>query len=195
MKKFISMWFWVGVSFLMTQNVFAITSTKVFSKHLNPIFIETGTYKGEGVTKALQAGYIEVYSIELDPTLYQQCKAKFQHNPNVHLYLGNSRLILEQILPHIQQNATFWLDAHYSAGNTAMGDTNTPILDELEVIAKHPIHTHTIMIDDVRLFGTAEFDFISLEDIIEALLKINPEYTIFFEDGYIANDVLVAKIL
>ena len=41
------------------------------------IFIETGTYKGDGVQKALQNGYKQVYSIELDDTLYNLCNNHF----------------------------------------------------------------------------------------------------------------------
>lgn len=172
----------------------ADTSMEVFRKHLNPIFIESGTTLGAGVTKALDAGFPEVYSIELSPQYYLKCLGKFQFDPRVHLYLGNSAEVLKKILPSIDQRATFWLDGHFCGGDSAIGATHTPILDELKAIASHHIKTHTIMIDDVRLFGKPEFDFIEIDEVIELLLRINPEYHISFEDGYIANDVLVAEI-
>lgn len=186
---------WLCVSFLLFQTLEGTTTAEVFRKHLNPIFIETGTFRGEGLDKALQAGFPEVYSIELDVTLYQQCRRKFASRRNVHLFQGDSSSKLALILPHIDEQITFWLDAHFSSGVTAMGTTHTPIIDELHVIANHSIKTHTIMIDDVRLFGTAEFDFVSLEEIVDEILKINPKYSIFFEDGHVQNDVLVAKVL
>lgn len=182
---------WLSV--ILCAQGMADTSVGVFQKHLNPIFIETGSYHGSGIQKALKASFKEVYSIELSPNLYDFCRKLFEGNPQVHLYLGDSSNALENILSVIDQQATFWLDAHYSGGITATSGS-LPLLNELKVIAQHPIKTHTILIDDVRLFGTSEFDFINLEEIKDALKEINPNYIFYFEDGYIANDILVAEI-
>lgn len=181
------------LSLILCGQGMADTSVEVFQKHLNPVFIETGSYLGSGIQKALQAGFKEVYSIELSPSLYDHCCKLFEGNPQVHLYLGDSSIELENIISVIDQQATFWLDAHYSGGITATSG-NSPILTELKVIAQHPIKTHTILIDDVRLFGTSESDFIKLEEIINAIKEINPNYIFYFENGYIPNDVLVAEI-
>lgn len=173
----------------------AITTSDVFQKHLNPVFIESGSFYGNGISMALQAGFKEVYSIELAPHLYEKCCQRFHGNPHVHLYLGDSSIVLKNVLDQLHERATFWLDGHYSCGETAMGKTNTPILQELALIAEHPIKNHTILIDDVRQFGKAEFDFIDLNAIEKAIKEINPLYKIHFENGYVSNDVLVAEIL
>lgn len=185
----------IWLFFFCVQNLFSYTSTEVFQKHLNPIFIETGSADGSGIQKALAAGFSEIYSIELLPNWYEHCCLIFENQPNVHLFLGNSTTGLKKILSKVKKRATFWLDAHFCGQNSAIGDTHSPILEELQAISTHPIKDHTILIDDVRLFGQPEFDFISLEEVISALRKINPNYQIFFEDGFIKNDVLVAKIL
>ena len=75
-----------------------------------------------------------------------------------------------------------------------MGKTNSPILQELDQIKKHHIKSHTILIDDVRLFGTHEFDYVTLDQIIDKILEINPSYKISFVPGYVNNDILVAQI-
>lgn len=174
----------------------AITTCEVFAKYPNAYFIETGTSWGNGVQMALDAGFDEIYSIELNPLSYEICRNRFDSDIRVTLIEGDSAYILPVLLPYIHVPMTFWLDGHYSPGNiSSKGDTNTPILAELEAIGQHPIKTHTILIDDVRLFGTQEFDHISLDDIIQKILEINPNYTFFFEDGYVPNDVLVAKVL
>lgn len=72
--------------------------------------------------------------------------------------------------------------------------TYSPVLQELEQIKKHPIKNHTILIDDVRLFGTIEFDYVTLDQIIDKVLEINPNYNISFVPGYVQNDILVAQI-
>lgn len=172
----------------------AVTSTEVFKRHANPVFIETGSYVGEGIDHALEAGFSEIYSIELSPYYHHFCCRKFFQYPNVRLIFGDSSVVLKVVLSNLQRRATFWLDGHYSAGNTALGNTHTPILQELAQIANHPIKTHTILIDDVRLFGTVEFDFIELHEIIDTIKQINANYHISFEDGYVPNDVLVAEV-
>jgi hypothetical protein len=37
--------------------------------HLNPVFIETGLYRGGGVRHALAAKFPKIYSIEYEPSL------------------------------------------------------------------------------------------------------------------------------
>lgn len=177
------------------QNIYSITTADVFRSHPNRIFVESGSYRGDGIQNALDAGFEEVYSVELAPHLYECCSKRFEGNPHVHLYLGDSSVLLESILSVINEPVTFWLDGHYSWGDTAKGNSNTPILQELAIIAEHPIKTHSILIDDVRQFGAMEFDYISHDTIVEALMKINPNYTLYYQDGYQKNDVLVAEIL
>jgi hypothetical protein len=182
--------------FSTTQSVFSYTSSEVFHHHLKRVFVETGSYQGDGIQNALDAGFEEIYSIELSPRWFNYCTDRFQNNPHVHLYLGDSSTVLRMVLEEIDEPATFWLDGHCSLGNplTAKGDRNSPILEELDLIGNHGIKTHTLLIDDVRLFGSDEFDYVDKNEIIEAVKKINPDYRIYYEDGYVRNDVLVAEI-
>jgi hypothetical protein len=177
-----------------SQPAFAITTSEVFRSHPNRIFIESGSYRGDGIQNALDAGFEEIYSIELSPHLYHHCCKRFAGNKRVHLYFGDSSNVLSNILDEIDEPVTFWLDGHYSWGDTAKGNSNTPILNELAAIAEHHINTHTILIDDVRQFGAMEFDFIDENTILRMLLQINPDYRIYYQDGYQKNDVLVAEI-
>lgn len=167
------------------------TTTAVFAKYPNTYFIETGSYHGDGIKMALDAGFSHIYSIEIAPRYIDYCKSRFSNHPNVTLLLGDSTYVLPELLKQIDAPATFWLDGHYSWG-TARGDLNSPILQELEAIREHPIKTHTILIDDIRLLGTIDFDFLELDDILDKLLEINPDYKIHFENGVVPNDVLVA---
>lgn len=177
--------------------LFSDTSTEIFHKYLNRIFVETGSNNGNGIAKALDAGFQEIYSIELSKDLYETCTKRFVGHTNVHLYQGDSAKDLKKILSNINDEATFWLDSHYSGfyNSSAIGDINNPILEELAQIAEHHIKTHTLLIDDVRLFGTFIFDFIELDEVIDFIKTINPNYTFSYENGYEANDVLVAKIM
>jgi len=156
------------------------------------IFIETGTSVGGGVLMALLSGFQEVHSMEIVEEKYEIAKEMVgRKTKGVHLYLGDSSELLPNILAEIKEPVLFWLDAHSSEEKATV---KWPILNELSIIAAHPIKTHTILIDDVRCFGSSDFDEITLAQIKEILLQINPMYEITFEPGYIDADVLVAKI-
>ncbi len=167
---------------------------ELFAKYPNRYFIESGSYAGDGIQMALNAGFSTIFSIELSPHYYKRCCHRFNSYPNVKLYQGDSGHILSTVLQQIDAPATFWLDGHYSSGDTAKGMTNSPILAELEAIGAHPIKTHTLLIDDIRQCGSVEFDFVELDMIVQKILKINPNYTISFEDGFVPKDVLVAQV-
>jgi hypothetical protein len=164
-------------------------------KYWNPIFIETGTYYGDSVKAALSARFKKIYSIELNDKLYKDCKDKFKKEINegrVKILLGDSSICLPMILKEINQRATFWLDAHYSSGNTERGSVDVPLMMELGAISKHDIKNHTILIDDVRLFGSKgseDWSNVSLNSVIKTLKEINPCYAISYEKGFCKNDV------
>ena len=177
-----------------------MASTKeIFQKYPNPIFIETGSYQGDGIQLALDAGFKTIYSIELGQDLYSHCIERFNGVANVHLLQGDSGIVLSGLLENIKEPATFWLDGHFSGGITAMGSINSPLLEELEAIKNHPIKNHIIMIDDLRGWYKDTYGFDTL-DLMKKIKEINPNYTFILEDGYDYNleivysdDILVAK--
>lgn len=109
----------VALSLLITHSLFGITTSEVFKCHQKRIFVESGSYRGDGIQNALDAGFEEIYSIELAPHLHEVCAKRFADNPHVHLYLGDSSVVLKTILDEIYEPVTFWLDGHYSWGDTA----------------------------------------------------------------------------
>lgn len=167
---------------------------QTFKKYSNPVFVETGTYVGDGVQMALDAGFSSVYSIELSPQLYTRARQRFIDNPHVKIFQGDFETMLFHVIKDIHQPITFWLDGHYSGGPTTHGAKNTAVLEELEQIKRHPIKTHTILIDDMRCCETWWFDGISKQQIIDKVKEINPNYEISYEDGFAPNDILVAQI-
>lgn len=197
-QKLLSKFAIIGLLVIVLASDFlaADTSLQIFKKYPNPILIETGSFKGDGIQKALDAGFQKVYSIELSTYYYKHCKKRFASNEKVEVLLGDSSIVLDELLQTIDQPVTFWLDGHWSdVKNAAQGEKKCPILSELEIISKHHLKTHTILIDDIRLFGTSHFDFISLDTVIENVLSINPKYEIKFEEGCQPEDVLVAYVI
>lgn len=178
----------------LTTTCFANSQPYTFLLHPNRVFIETGSSVGEGIQRALLSGFQEIHSIELSPKHFFVCTERFRCNPIVNLHFGDSGKDLFDIIKNINEPITFWLDGHYQGGETARGETMSPILKELHQIKRHHIKTHTLLIDDVRLFGTYEFDYTTRQMIIDAIYAINPNYTISYEDGFVKNDILVAEV-
>ena len=162
---------------------------------MNDNFIETGTCEGDGVAIALDCGFKNIYSIEIDPNLYAQCKKRFEGKNNVHLYMGDSMEFLPQILSQIGSLSTFWLDAHMNDVSTYAGKFRCPILQEIDLILNSNIK-HTLLIDDRRLFvgnGISHWDNVKESEILALIKSKNSNLTISYEDGCVKDDVLVVK--
>lgn len=164
-----------------------MSATKgLFGKYLKRVFIETGSNYGDGIQQALDEGYEIIYSIEIDSGRWDHCNKRFKENKNIYLLLGDTVNILNVLLRYIDEPVTFWLDAH-------KGNGKSPLLQELEIIRKHDIKTHTLLIDDLRDWKREKCGF-NTEILKKRILKINPDYKFILEDGFIPNDVLVAKV-
>jgi hypothetical protein len=170
-----------------------------FTKFRNSVLVETGTYKGDGVQAALNAGFERVISFEVVESLYQEAQLRFKDDARVQLVHGSSARLLYENIRTITEPITFWLDGHYSTGVTGYDpDYICPLLQELEQIKRHGSH-HTILIDDRRLFhriqgAPIEHAFgIDEWEIRAKLLEINPQYKLSYEDGHVPNDIIVAQ--
>ena len=146
-------------------------------------FVETGTYLGDMVNVA-KGRFSRVYSIELSSELAANAQRRFATDKNVTILAGDSSELLPSILAEINTPCLFWLDGHFSGGNTARGNSDYPILGELTHIAGHSISGHVILIDDARLF-TGEESVPSRAQIYTALTIINRLYVIKTEDDII----------
>jgi hypothetical protein len=172
-------------------------SVDLFKRHPNTVLVETGTYLGDGVKAALAAGFAIIRSVELSNDLFEKNAARFAAHTQVKIYHGSSEEQLWNMISDIREPITFWLDAHYSGGITVKGSEMSPILKEIAIIGRHPIKTHTILIDDRRQVGTADFDFVTEEQIHAVIRAINPAYRFSNETGSDAhamflNDIIVA---
>lgn len=171
------------------------SNTENFRKYPNDIFIETGSFLGDGIQQALDAGFKNVISIELSDKYFTISTNRFMYNPNVKIVKGDSFKVLPELLKSINTPVTFWLDGHHSCGDTALGEHWAPLMQELDAIKNHPIKTHTIIIDDMRCWQEPNpVHGFHKDDIFEKLKEINPDYKFTYEDGLEKDDILVAHI-
>ena len=148
-------------------------------------FVETGTYYGNTSLWAAEH-FDSVETIEFCEEIFQEAQNKLKNYKNIKCHYGDSRVILEKIIHQSNNNMLFWLDAHWSSGNTYGENDQCPLLKELEIIFSDN-RDHIILIDDARTFihppmlPNDPSQFPSIEDIINAIPK-NKFHILIFED-------------
>lgn len=167
-------------------------SVELLKENLSGIFFETGTNIGQGIIQAINVGFKKIISIDIEPEFVEIAKNKFigsnQYNDiQFEFYLGDSKLLLPKIIENIDQKITFWLDGHEFY--------KIPLLDELIAIKNHKIKNHTIMIDDVRMFNSPDWNNIGHDNVVKLIMDINKDYKITYHNSpHGINDILIAKI-
>lgn len=161
-------------------------------------FIESGTYVGDAVSLSLECGFEKVISVEISYRNYKQAFDKFVINSNVELIHGDSYYEFPKICNVLNTPSFFWLDGHSDKFCDTIGVTKSPLIQEIRSIGLSPVKNHIIVVDDLRLFGNDhETDWgldLSLDIIKCEILKINPNYKFYYEDGWSKNDILFAII-
>ena len=141
--------------------------------------IETGTYYGDMV-EAMRGRFDRIVSIELSDGLYEQALRRFRGAKTIELIHGDSGVALQAVLRTLDRPALFWLDGHYSAGETARGERDTPIFEELRHILDAPDLGHVVVIDDARYFGT-DPSYPTLDELKRFVLSKRPALEISVE--------------
>ncbi len=153
-------------------------------------WVETGTFLG-GTTRVLAEHAKKVYSLEPEPTLYANAKKQFEVFSNVEILNGPSEAIFPKLLPTIREDVNFWLDGHFSAGQTYKGENDTPIIEELNCISENLQHYGkvVVLIDDIRLF-TGDTHVYGAYPSVEVLVDWARENKF---QWFISHDIFCAK--
>jgi len=128
-------------------------------RRFSDTFIETGSGAGDGIQRALDAGFAHVASIEAYDENFLICARRFQGNGRVRLFRGRSVDVLAGLLRELRGPCVFFLDAHPSAQNSYGYEEaarwqveyyqDTIIRQELALILADS-HRHVILIDDMH---------------------------------------------
>lgn len=157
------------------------------------IFIETGTWQGDGILKGTSAGFETIYTCDIDPELVERAKIIYSQHPNLHVVNNYSHLFLEEIIPTIEEECLIFLDAHIMPGSSGWEDSyrqielcggskECPLVKEIDAISKSRIKTHTILIDDYQCFGSWVFEGLQFKTIRDMIMKINNNYKLSIEN-------------
>ena len=131
----------------------------------------------------LDSDNYKLVSIELDEVFYKDAKQKLKRVTNIEILKGDSGIVLKEITPALNEPCLFWLDGHYSAGFTARGDLETPIISELNTIFSLK-ENHIVLIDDARCF-TGENDYPTIEFIQNFITNKRDDYRMEIKDDVI----------
>ena len=115
-------------------------------------FIETGTNLGKTISQ-LDNIFDTLHTIEVSESLYYLSSSKYAKT-KINFHLGDSSEVLEKLSMTIKEsNVCFFLDGHYSGGNTTFHEIHVPLYKELKIINNLYKGSCVIIIDDARLFG------------------------------------------
>ena len=168
------------------------------------IFIETGSFHGDGIELAMQAGYDRIFSMDIDGADIAYCQERFELIPDdkkpainghISVICGDSATGLLKMMKYVNEPAMIWLDAHSQLFDDEPPSENPfPLLKELQQLSKHPIRTHTILIDDILMLTHPDVTGWNKETIENALLMINSAYKLTYLSNPIVNNILLAHV-
>ncbi len=177
---------------IVTNKLFDI---KDFRKH-SPYFIETGLAAGDGLDRALKAGFTNCKSVEAWEPFYQAGLIKYANDDRVKLFLGKSSELLPDMLEH--SRAVILLDSHPAGPNTAGHDDlmekgaasefnqDTIITNELKAILNHG-NNHVVILDDQDINSTDNIAYRQM------LLDANPDYRFYWFNEQLNENAIFYK--
>ena len=154
-------------------------------------FVETGTYVGDTAEWA-SSHFENVITIELSERYVEYAKKRLASLANVKILHGDSGELLREIVPSLKGPSIFWLDGHYSFGDTAGQNHECPLLDELRCL-RALSGQDVILIDDAHMFlGTPPpphnpGEWPTFGEALDALRAIDPSFYVnVFENVIVA---------
>jgi hypothetical protein len=156
--------------------------------------IETGTYNGDTIF-CLEPLFDELHTIEFSETHYNKTKNKYQGN-KINFILGDSSVVFETLLPTITDKCIFFLDGHWSSGDTGRSTKDCPLEEEITHINNLFQNDAIIIIDDFRLFGlnrTEDWSKISKRNLLN-ILHSRIDLIYHLDSEFAKNDRLIIHI-
>ena len=131
-------------------------------------FVETGT----GLAEVVRAVHdvdssLTIHTIEVVPEIYEQNNIRFSYLKKVNWHLGESAQILSEVVPTLEGNTLFWMDAHVPGADVGLSsygdekdiDKRLPLRKELETILENrDVSNDVIVIDDLRIYEDGPFE-------------------------------------
>jgi hypothetical protein len=147
---------------------------QLFRERGHTLFVEAGTYRGD--TVAFFLGHADrIVSVEVEPNLQAAAERRFEGEPAVEILLGDALDLVPPLVAREAASTLLFLDGHCSGGVTGEGREHEPAASILAALAsaEHGAPL-TIVVDDLRLFGT-DPEFPTLDALIAGARDAFPE--------------------
>src|ERR1051326_3543728 len=141
------------------------------------------------IIEAQKSYFKKIISIELNEKFHADAVEKFKSYSHIHLYLGDSGKVLNDVVKELDRPALFWLDAHYCSNMSSKGDKECPIYEEVDAIFSTKKLNHVLLIDDARLF-IGKNDYPTIPDLTNHVAKKNPSYSVSVKNDIIRFEIL-----
>lgn len=127
-------------------------------------FCETGTYLGNSVIKALEAGFKNIATVEVSKVNQDKARKRIDEHPmskaaHIDYVLGDAEQniirLVEFAKSHEAKHPVFWLDAHthvFEDGTKTEGNP-CPLVSEISAINQGFNGKAILLIDDLRIVG------------------------------------------
>lgn len=152
--------------------------------------VETGTYRGL-TARSLARLFASVTTIELSPELAASAQAQLRDLPAVRVLQGHSVRYLRDEADS-SRPTLYFLDGHWSGGNTSGEGDECPLLEELRAIGTGH-QNDCVLIDDARLFASAPppphrpEQWPELTEVFDLLRDLRPDHVVT-----VVNDQVLA---
>ena len=131
-------------------------------------FVETGTGIAEVVREVHDVdSNLTIHTIEVVPEIFDQNKIRFSYLKKVNWHLGGSAQVLSEVVPTLEGNTLFWMDAHFPGADVGLSsygdekdmDKRLPLKNELEtILASRDVSNDVFVIDDLRIYEDGSFE-------------------------------------
>jgi len=114
-------------------------------------FIETGTAEGNTIF-AMEPYFDKLYTDEVSEKYFNRTRENYKCL-KINFFLGDSSIIFKTLLASVNEKAIFFLDGHWSSGDTGRSAKDCPLVEEIKLINELFTNEAILIIDDYRLFG------------------------------------------
>jgi hypothetical protein len=147
-------------------------------------------------TFALEPFFEKIHTIEFSEKYFTNTRRRYYGN-KINFILGDSSIVFKTLLPLVKDKCIFFLDGHWSSGDTGRSEKDCPLNEEIHSINTLFQNEAIIIIDDIsRLFGlkqNEDWSDINKDNILRILhSRINKVYHLDSECA--VNDRLVIHI-
>jgi hypothetical protein len=136
-------------------------------RYKSPVWLATVLDDSDVLQAGIDAGYAYVVGVTTQKDDAEACRERFKGIASVRIFHGED-MVLHEVIKEIIQPVTFCLDSR--------SEPPPALIQELGVLKHHRVKTHTILIRNMNLFGTAASGFIEWPQVQEVIRRVNDRY-------------------